>query len=74
MWVVSFIYFLFLAIPFLVLGGICAVYLLMGITQLVIGYKEQSHLKRNTGWLTLIFSLGSLVLLTSLFLWLIPMV
>lgn len=72
MWFVSFLYFLFLAIPFIVLAGVCVVYLLMGINQLAIGYKELNHVKRNSGWITLLISLGGLAFLIFLFLWLIP--
>lgn len=78
-WVVFFllmgIYFLIWILPVLLtslfLAGIGLVYLLMGVNQLVTGYKEQSPVKQKAGWRTLLISIGFLLLVIFLFWWFI---
>jgi hypothetical protein len=53
-------YLILVTILFLVIAGGCFVYLLMGIGQLVIGYKERNYTKKRSGWITTIITVGIL--------------
>ena len=53
-------YLILVTALFLVIAGGCFIYLLMGIGQLVIGYKERNYTKKRAGWITTIITVGIL--------------
>lgn len=47
-------------ILFLIIVGGCMIYLLMGIGQLVMGYKEKNPVKKRAGWITAMITIAIL--------------
>ena len=62
MWLVAFIFFIPMTIIFLIASGGCPVYFLMGMGQLVTGYKENNVSKKQGGFVAVIISLAVLIM------------
>jgi hypothetical protein len=46
---------------FIIIEGVCAVYFLMGVKQLITGHRENNMVKIKSGWLILSVSLITLL-------------
>ncbi|MEI9946801.1 MAG: hypothetical protein WDN26_21590 [Chitinophagaceae bacterium] len=55
------LWIVFITPIFLIIGGGCFIYLLMGVRQLVIGYKEKNSIKTKAGWITTFISFALLI-------------
>ncbi|MEI9809813.1 MAG: hypothetical protein WDO16_19205 [Bacteroidota bacterium] len=61
MWLFTYIFFIPMTILFLILSGGCLVYFLMGVGQLVTGYKENNSSRKEGGLVATILSLALLI-------------
>lgn len=53
-------YFVLITALFVVIAGGYIIYLLMGIGQLVTGYKERNYTKKRAGWITMLITVAIL--------------